>query len=291
MNYFIHITIILQIYIILTLSLNIKSGFTGLLSLSQAAFYGTGAYVVSLLMVNFRYNFFVALLIAIAFNVLINGTLLSLFAGRLRNLYFTLASLAFQIIFFGVIYNWTALTNGSNGITNIPCISLGSWDFDSKPLFLVITLLFTLLTVVFFYFFPKTPLCRMLQCVRDDEVWLTTLGKNPGYFKFIGISISAVFATIAGALYAVYMSYIDPSSFTLDESIMILAIVLVGGSGNIIGPVSGALLYILLPEILRFATLPDSIAANARVIIYALVLIVIVRVKPNGLFGKFEMKN
>jgi len=290
MSYILHIAIILQIYIILALSLNVKTGFTGLLSLCQAAFYGTGAYVVTILMVNHNFNFLTALFMAIVFNVFINGVLISLFATRLRNLYFTLASLAFQIIFFGVIYNWQGLTQGSYGITGIPKPTVFGIEFSSHILFFVITSFFTVTTLAFFHFFPKSPLCRMLQCVRDDEVWMVALGKNPAYFKFIGISISAVFASIAGGLYATYMSYIDPTCFTLDESILILTIILIGGTGNIIGPISGAILYVLLPEFLRFVNLPDALAANVRMIIYAMILLLIIRLKPNGLFGRFEIK-
>jgi branched-chain amino acid transport system permease protein len=291
MNYVIHILIILQIYIILALSLNLKTGFSGLLSLCQAAYYGTGAYLTTLFLVHFHCNFFVALGAAIVMNVLINGIITTWLAGRLRNLYFTMATMALQIIFFGVVYNWQSLTGGSFGIPAIPKPSIAGFGFNDPAQFLLITIFFTLISLLFFWLFPKTPLCRMIECTRDDEVWMTVLGKNPLKFKFISISFSVIFATIAGALYATYMSYIDPTSFTMDESILILTIVLLGGSGNIIGPVSGAFIYVLLPELLRFVNLPDAIAANARMIIYAFLLILIVRLKPNGLFGKFKIRN
>lgn len=290
MNYLIHILIILQIYIILALSLNLKTGFTGLLSLCQAAFYGSGAYLTTLLMVDFGLNFFVALIFAIVLNVLINATISTWLAGRLRNLYFTLATIALQIVFFGLVYNWQKITRGPFGIPGIPKPEFADFFFNTPLQFFLLTLVFTTITIFFFWKFAKTPLCRMLECTRDDEVWLTVLGKRPAYFKFVSISITVVFATIAGALYATYMSYIDPTSFTLDESILILTIILVGGTGNIIGPVSGAVIYVLLPEVLRFVNMPDSIAANSRMIIYALILILIVRFKPNGLFGKFEIR-
>jgi branched-chain amino acid transport system permease protein len=290
MNYVIHILIILQIYIILALSLNLKTGFTGLLSLCQAAFYGTGAYLTTILMVDYGLNFFMALFLAIVLNVLINATITTWLAGRLRNLYFTLATIALQIVYFGVVYNWQKLTRGPFGIPGIPKPEFASLVFDTPLQFFLLTLVFTVITILFFWKFAKTPLCRMLECTRDDEVWLTVLGKRPAYFKFISISITVVFATIAGALYATYMSYIDPTSFTLDESILILTIILVGGTGNIKGPVSGAMIYVLLPEVLRFVNMPDAVAANARMIIYALILILVVRFKPNGLFGKFEIR-
>lgn len=290
MSYLLNILIFLMIYIILSLSLNLKTGFSGLLSLCQAAYYGMGAYLTTLIMMKFHLNFFVALLIAIIVNVLINGVITTWIANRLRNLYFTLATIALQIIFFGVVYNWQSLTQGPYGISGIPKPELGSFVFSGSFSFFVLSLVFVLITIGFFLFFPKTPLCRMIECTRDDEVWLTVLGKNPVKFKFISISLTVAFATIAGALYASYMSYIDPTSFTINESILILTIILVGGTGNVIGPVSGAIIYVFLPEILRFVNLPDSIAANTRMIIYALILILIVRLKPNGLFGKFVIK-
>ncbi len=290
MNYVIHLLIILQIYIILSLSLNLKTGFTGLLSLCQAAFYGTGAYLTTILMVDYGLNFFIALLLAIILNVLLNATITTWLAGRLRNLYFTLATIALQIVFFGVVYNWQKLTRGPFGISGIPKPEVAGFVFNTPLQFFILTLIFTVLTIFFFWKFAKTPLCRMFECTRDDEVWLTVLGKRPAYFKFVSISITVIFATIAGTLYATYMSYIDPTSFTLDESILILTIILVGGTGNILGPVSGAVIYVLLPEVLRFVNMPDAIAANARMIIYALILILIVRFKPNGLFGKFEIR-
>lgn len=290
MNYIIHILIILQIYIILALSLNLKTGFTGLLSLCQAAFYGTGAYLTTLLMVDKGLNFFTALFLAILINIVLNAAISTWMASRLRNLYFTLATLALQIVFFGVVYNWQSLTRGPYGIPGIPKPEIAGYTFNTPLQFFFLALFFTTATIMFFNWFAKTPLCKLLECTRDDEVWLTVLGKRPTYYKFVSIALTIVFTTISGAMYATYMSYIDPTCFTLDESILVLTILLIGGTGNIVGPISGALIYVFLPEVLRFVNMPDSIAANARMIIYALILILIVRFKPNGLFGKFEIR-
>jgi branched-chain amino acid transport system permease protein len=241
-------------------------------------------------MTEYHTNFFLALLFAIIINVLINATITTWLASRLRNLLYTLATIALQLIFLGVVNNWQNVTQGHNGIYGIPKPTIGTFEFSTEITFCVLTAFFTIVTLTFFWLFPKTQLCRMLECTRDDEVWMTVLGKNPIKFKLFSISLSVAFATIAGGLYATYMSYIDPTSFTMDESILILTIILVGGTGNIIGPVSGAVIYVLLPELLRFLSLPDAIAANARMIIYAMVLISILRLKPNGLFGKFVIK-
>jgi len=136
----------------------------------------------------------------------------------------------------------------------------------------------------------KTPLNRIIQATRDDQIAVLSLGKNPNYYKRISIIISAVISGISGSIYATYTTYIDPSSFNLHESILILSIVIIGGSGRLIGPVTGALIYVLLPEILNFLKLPDSIAANIRMILFGLLLIFIVCMKPKGIFGKFLIK-
>jgi branched-chain amino acid transport system permease protein len=289
MNYFLHIAILLEIYIILALSLNLKVGFTGLMSLAQAIFYGIGAYVTSLGMVKLGIPFLAAMALAISVNILFS-LVIAFIASRLRELYFALATLAFQIIMYAVIYNWIGLTNGPYGIAGIPRPEILGIQFNNLPSFALLGLFFLLITLAFFYRFQKTPFCRILESTRDDELAVTALGKDPRYFKSVGICISGAFAAIAGSLYGTYITYIDPTSFTIDESILLISIVIIGGSGNILGPVSGALFYILLPEVLKFINIPDSVAANLRMIIYGLVLIMIVRYRPNGFLGKYVFK-
>lgn len=289
MNYFIHVGIVAQIYIILALALNLKTGYSGLISLCHATYYGTGAYLTALLMVREGLDFFFALLLAVLINILLNASITAFLASRLSNLYFTLATIAIQFIFFGVMHNWQDFTGGPFGVPGIPRPELMGIQFDTPLTFFFLTSSFTLLTIVFFRWFNNTPFCILLKCCRDDEVWLTILGKNPAYYKFVSISLTISFATIAGALFASYMTYIDPSSFTLEESILLLTLILIGGTGNLIGPISGVVIYVLLPEVLRFMNFPDTIAANLRMMILALILISIVRLKPNGLFGKLKI--
>ena len=130
----------------------------------------------------------------------------------------------------------------------------------------------------------------MLKAIREDELSAVSLGKNVWWFKIIAFAISSGIAAIAGGLYAGYITYIDPTSFTLDESIFIISIVLVGGSGNFRGPIIGAVLMILLPEVLRFLGIQDSIAPNLRQIIYAMILILLMRYRPQGLAGEYRFE-
>jgi branched-chain amino acid transport system permease protein len=141
-----------------------------------------------------------------------------------------------------------------------------------------------------FYHLIHSPFGRALRGVRDDELSMKALGKNVTRLKIQAFVISSAFIAISGFLYASYVSYIDPTSFNLDESIFILSALIVGGLGNIRGPVIGALFVILLPEALRFVGLPDSVAANLRQIIYGLALIILMRYRPQGIAGTYAIK-
>ena len=116
------------------------------------------------------------------------------------------------------------------------------------------------------------------------------LGRDPARIKFQSFFLSAAFSALAGLLYAAYIGYIDPTSFTLDESIFILCALFIGGIGNVRGPVAGAVFVVVLPEILRFIGLPDALAANLRQVIYGLLLILIMYYQPQGLQGEIKLK-
>jgi len=287
MNYLLHIGIMISIYLILSLSLNLPVGYTGLLSLAHAAFYGIGAYAVTFFMMQAGINFFVAIILAI-----ILSAILSLFVSypsiRLRGDYFILASFAFQIIVFTILYNWISLTRGPYGIADIPRPNILWMRFDNlyKFLFLSGGMALGVLFIVKRLYASSFGL--VLKAIREDELSAISIGKNVNKFKIFAFAISSGIAAVAGGLFAVYMSYIDPTSFTLDESIFILSIVVIGGSGNLKGPIIGTLLMILLPEGLRFLGIPASIAPNVRQIIYAIVLIMLMRFRPQGLAGEYK---
>ena len=287
MNYLLHILIMISIYTILSLSLNLSVGYLGLLSLAQAAFYGIGAYVATLFMIQTGLNFFVALVLAIAFSAIIS-LLVSYPSIRLRGDYFILASLAFQVIIFTILYNWIDLTRGPYGIPGIPRPEVFGIRFDNLYKFLALSGGIALGVFLVAKRLYSSSFGLVLKAIREDELSAISIGKDVRRFKILAFAISSGIAAIGGALYASYVTYIDPTSFNLDESIFILSIVLVGGSGNLRGPVIGTLLMILLPEGLRFLGIPDSVAPNIRQIIYALILILLMRFRPQGLAGEYK---
>jgi len=284
-----HILFMCEIYVILALSANLVSGYTGLLSFANAAFYGLGAYTTTLLMKNFGFDYFIALLIAVGFNI-IASLFITYFSILLKDLYFTLATLAFQVIVFSILYNWEKVTGGSYGISEIPGVKIGGHQLNGTGEYAMLGGGFALLVISFFFFLQKTPFVRLLECIRDREIGAISLGKNIAYYKFICNSTAAFFIAIAGSLFAVYNSYIDATSFTLNESILIVNMILIGGTGNLIGPIFGACFYVMLPELTRLIPIDSTKGASLQMIIYSLILILVVRFRPNGLFGKFKFK-
>jgi branched-chain amino acid transport system permease protein len=289
MNYLLHIFIMLCIYGILALSLNLLIGYAGLFSICHAAFYGIGAYASTLLMIKAGLNFFPALIGGIFVSSLF-AFLIGYPSLRLRGDYFILATLGFQLIVYSILYNWIGLTRGPYGIPGIPRASLFGFEFDSIPLFLLLSSVIFLLVLFFVKKLYFSPFGRALKAIREDEIAASAMGKNLPLLKIWAFTVAGGVAAISGSLYATYVTYIDPTSFTLDESIFLIAVVLVGGSGNMKGPLVGALFMILLPEALRFLGLPDTIAPNVRQMIYGVLLIILMRYRPQGIAGEYKFE-
>ena len=286
MGYILHIVIMLNIYIMLVLSANLPIGMARLLTMCQAAFYGIGAYISAFFLMQYDLPFIV---VALAVMILTGAFswLVSFASVKLKNDYFILATLGFQMIVYTILYNWTDVTRGPYGIPGIPGVKIfGLWELSGVWSYAVITLI-TMLTVVWvFRLIKNSPYGRLLKAMRSDEQSVQALGRNTVAARSWAFFLSAAISGLAGLFYASYVSYIDPTSFTLDESIFIISALFIGGTGNIKGPVVGALFVVLLPELLRFVGLPDAIAANMRQIIYGLSLILIMYFRPQGLVGE-----
>jgi branched-chain amino acid transport system permease protein len=218
------------------------------------------------------------------------GWLFGLAVLRFRNETFVLATLGFQMIAFVILYNWIDVTRGPYGIPGIPRPSLFGFTVESVPQFFVFTMALFLLVAGFMALVYRSSFALSLKALRDDEQAAQTLGISPQRQYVQALIVSSAVAAIPGCCFAGYVTYIDPTSFTLQESIFIAAILLVGGSGNLKGPMCGVLLMILLPEALRFVGMPDAVAANMREIIYGTLLIVLMYLKPKGLAGDYAIK-
>lgn len=291
MEYLLHIGIMLCVYIILVLSTNLTVGMANLLTMCQAAFYGIGAYIGTFFLMQFNLPFIVIALVVMVVTGL-TSLLISFASVKLKGDYFILGTLGFQMIVYTILYNWTDVTRGPYGIPGIPSIKLlGLWSLDGIYAYFGLAAVMAVVVAFIFSRIQHSPYGRILKAIRTDELSAKALGRNTVQLKAWAFFLSAAFASVAGLIYSSYVSYIDPTSFTLDESIFIITALFIGGIGSKVwGPVAGAAVVVILPELLRFVGLPDAVAANLRQIIYGLTLIVLMFVRPQGLLGDAKLK-
>ncbi len=288
MPYLVHLAILFSIYATLGISLNLIVGYTGLLSVAQAAFYGIGAYATALLMVGAGFNFFVATIAGIIVAGIIAyvmGLVLSKFSGD----YYALASLGFGVIAYSIFLNWQGLTNGPLGIPGIPRPNLFGWAFSDNLSFLVLALLILLGVWTIAKFIVGSSFGRVLKAIREDEKAIQVFGYKTINYKLTIFVIGGMVAAIAGSLYATYITYIDPTTFNVNASIFIIAIIILGGLASLRGSILGAAFLILLPEFLRFVGFPDQIAAQMRQAVYGLLLVLLMLYRPQGLVGEYKL--
>ena len=299
MNYLLHLLIYFCIYGILSLSLNLAVGYCGLMTLAHSAYFAVGAYAYALLALNLHWGFLPAVAVAMAVAMVLSLAV-SLPAWRFKGDLFVMVSLGVQALIFSVLQNWTSadaalgswknLTNGPFGIPGVPRPTIFGWQADTMPEYLLLAACTLIACGFVVWRLVDAPWGRLLKCLRDDELAARSLGKNTRKAKLEAFAFACGFAAVAGALYAGYIGYVDPSSASLDESILMLCMVLVGGVGNFKGPLVGAAVLIALPEILRFAHFPDSAAANMRLLIYGLLLVIMAHFRPRGLAGEYRFQ-
>ena len=290
MEHVFHILVMLNIYILLVSSANLTVGMANLLTMCQAAFWGVGAYIGAFFLMQFHLPFTV-IIAAVALVTGLLSFLVSYASVKLKGDYFVLATMGFQMIVYTILYNWTGVTRGPYGIQGIPGIRLfGVWPLTGITAYLVLSLVLVCVVLLLLRSLYASPYGRELRAIKADELLVQSMGRDTGTAKAWAFFISAAVAGVAGVLYASYVSYIEPTSFTLDESIFIISALFIGGIGNVKGPVLGAVLVVLLPELLRFVGLPDTVAANLRQVIFGLALILVTIFRPQGLLGQNSLK-
>ena len=217
MDYFLHILILIAIYSILVISLDLIAGYTGLLSIAHAAFYGIGAYATALLSLHFQTNFLINMIFG-AVGAAALGVIVAFPSLRIHDDYFVIATFGFQMIVYSIFNNWIGLTRGPLGIPGIPVASLFGFNIDNHWKFLILAVLFAGLSYLFVRKLVNSPYGRVLKAIREDEIFAQSLGKNVNSYKIQVFVIGGALASIAGNLYAHYVTFIDPTSFTILES-------------------------------------------------------------------------
>lgn len=289
MTYILVLLITLEIYLLVSASLDLLIGYSGLLHIAHAAYFGIGAYTVAILTVTLHLSFIPALGMAgISSGIL--SLLVSLPSGRLRGDSFIIVSMAVQMALYAVMLNWQSLTGGALGITAVPNPAVGGLIFETNGSICALYGFICVVLLISLTWLKLSPYGRSLQAMRDDEVAATSVGIPIRKLRIWTFFLSSCVVGISGGMYAAYASYVDPTDFTIDQSILMLSMVIVGGTGNIRGPLIGAGVLVAIPELLRFTHLPSAEAANIRLLAYGLLLVVMMRVRPQGLAGRYRFE-
>jgi branched-chain amino acid transport system permease protein len=262
--------------VMLAIGLDFVLGYAGQLNLGQSAFYGIGAYASTLLVMRLGVPFWLAFGAAVALAGAA-GAALSVFATRLRGHYLAIASLGFAVITYQILLNWISLTQGPLGIYAVPRPpALGPIDFhDQRNLFYLVACV-AFLAYLLLDQLIRSPIGETLTAIREDEVSAAALGIDCAAWKVFAFAVGSAVAGAAGCFHAGFVGTLVPDSFFITESFTILAMVVVGGTGTLIGPVAGAVLLTLLPELLRDV-------GDLRLVVYGLALTLVVLFMPGGL--------
>ena len=272
------VTMIL-LYAMLGMGLNVLTGYTGLVSLGHAGFYGIGAYCCALMTTKLGFSFWPALLLAGCFTALI-GFLLGLPTLRLSGTYLSIVTLGFCEIVQMILKQWEPVTNGNYGIRNIPKPELFGYQFSlQNGGFYQIILVLVVLTALGCMAIKRSKAGRAFQAIKDDELAATMMGIRTARYKILAFVISAFITGVAGGFYSVINNgYIEPSNFVFNISVLIISVVVVGGLGTIRGMIFGAALLQLFPQVFRFLN-------EWRFVIYGVLLVVMMQFRPQGALG------
>ncbi|MGB3537056.1 MAG: branched-chain amino acid ABC transporter permease [Mesorhizobium sp.] len=277
-GYFYQLSTLALIFALLAASLHLVTGVSGLLHLGQAAFYGVGAYVAALLSINYEVPFSVGLPLA-GLGAAAVAVLVALPTMRLVSIYFAVATLAIGQMIYLVLLNWVGLTEGPNGLVLSSGIEFFGYDVGARIGTYFVVAVIVLFSLWVIHRLTHSYYGNALRALREDDQCADAMGIDTVRLKVGIFAVSAFFAGIAGALWAYTTGYISPGDFNFANSILILAMVVVGGLGSLPGAVIGALLLILLPEALRGV-------GDFRNIMVGLTMFLVIVFVPKGLMGE-----
>lgn len=281
MEYFYHIIIFILIFSILAQACNLIKFFSGLLAISYAAFFGIGAYISALITINLGFTFLGAMILGM---IIAGGisAMLSLPALRIRQIYLLVFTMAFQIVIYQLFMN-LGITKGSQGIIGIPRPVIWGLEIRTNFQYLVFYFVIAFIVQAFTWWLMHSPFGRALKSIREDTSAAESIGKDALRLSIMIFVIGGAMCALAGSLYAHYITYINPSSFSVTVSIMVLVFVVLGGPSNFWGAILGTALVIGIPEALRFLPGAAGIVDCIREILYGFLLVVFMFLRPVGL--------
>jgi branched-chain amino acid transport system permease protein len=276
-EYLLNTAVFAGIYVILASSLNITNGYTGLFSFGHAAFYGIGAYTAAILATRFDLPFLLTLplagIVAGSF-----GAAIALPTLRLRGIFLALVTIGFQQITYLMIMNWIGLTRGPMGIPGIPPASFFGFALQSNFGYYYLILFLDVVVIFFISRIVDSRVGRTFVAIREDELAAQSISIHTFRAKVLSFVLATFFAGLAGAFFAHHARFVSADSFRLEETFLILTMLIVGGMGSILGPVIGAAFLVILPEVFRFL-------AEYRGVVYGLIMIAAILFRPEGIAG------
>lgn len=276
MSYLIVVAVTIAVYATLTVSLNIVIGYTGQPHLGHGAFFGIGAYFTAVLSTTYEWSYWWTIPVAAVVTALA-GLLLGAISLRLRDDFLAITTIGLNFVIVAA-FQYIPWFGGPTGIYAIPLPQLGGYTFGNGG-FLVLALVLLAVAVAVSLYVRRTWFGLGLFGVRDDELAASTVGIPVAPYKVAAFALSAGFAGLAGTVYAPFLSVVTPTSFGFTESVVMVAMLMFGGLGTVRGAILGAVILGALPEVFRFAS-------DYRLLIFGLLLVLILRFRPQGLIGE-----
>ena len=284
MSFFQIILIYTCIYALMAIGQNLITGYGGMLSLCQAGFFAIGSYTTAILTTTYGWNFWMTLPVAVLISAFC-GFMIGMPTLRLKGDYLAIATLGFGEIVRNVINNWDSLTNG---IQKIPQAAIFGFRFNpyKKTAFLILLIVIIAITYFLFRRLARSRMGRALAAVREDEIAAASMGINTTKYKVAAFILGGSVAGIAGSFQAVYILSVTPGTYTFMVSIMVLCMVVLGGMGNFLACILGAFIIQFISYFPQLTGLTNIIPAQAKQIIFGLILVVMMIWRPQGIVGR-----
>ncbi|HOP62549.1 MAG TPA: branched-chain amino acid ABC transporter permease [Spirochaetota bacterium] len=290
LNFILLIFIYMGIYAISALGQNLIVGYTGLLSLCQAAFLGIGAYATAVMMTAFNMGFWEAMLIS-GLITAICGMFIGIPTLRLKGDYLAIATLGFGEIVKNIIVNWDSVTKGPMGINGIPGPSLFGFMFSAMDKISWVILIWVIVGVTYYFVrrIVRSRIGRALEAIREDEIAASAMGINTAKYKIGAFTTGAFLAGLAGSLFASYNQSVAPLTFDFMMSVMILCMVVLGGLGNNFATVVGTFIIVITSELPRLLGISHIIPPQLNQVIFGLILVLMMIYRPQGIIGRVKL--
>jgi branched-chain amino acid transport system permease protein len=283
--YVLNLVTLISVNAILAITLNFIMGYAGIYSMAHAVFFGVGAYTAAYFALHFSSLFFLAVPVAMVVTAALS-LVLALPALRVRGEYFVAASLGLQVLGVTVFAEWKSFTGGLGGVIGIPPADLFGVVLSDPAQYALLAVVCFVAVLFVIACLARSSFGRSLKAIRDSESAASAYGKNVALIKTLSVVVSAALAAVAGAIYAYYLGFINVESFTLDTSVLLMAMVIIGGTGTLLGPVVGTLLLMLLPSLFSYLPfLPSTEVGSVQQIAYGAAMVLLMIFRPSGIVG------